>query len=163
MKHILLFFLLILSFQKAVSGTFHVKLQSSAFQQQFEKFCEGKVKVKKLYSFPKKIENVLNSSSRELEEKLSTYYTVTLNESVLSPQSLYLLSYVEFVIPTTRLQLTSFGTITSQNSVDPFIQEQWYLERIGVPSAWEESTGQGVLIGIIDTGIESRFAKKFMD
>ncbi len=154
MKQILLFFLLILPFQKAVSGTFHVKLQSSAFQQQFEKFCEGKMKIKKLYIFPKKIENVLNSSTRELEEKLSTYYTITINESSLSPQSLYLLSYVEFVIPTTRLQLSSFGTTTSQHSDDPLIQEQWYLKRIGVPSAWKESTGKGVLIGVIDTGIE---------
>lgn len=154
MKYILSFFLLILSFQQVVSGTFHVKLQSSAFQQQFEQFCEGKMKIKKLYSFPKKIENVLSSGSREFEEKLATYYTVTFNEKNLSPQSLYLLSYVEFVIPTTKLQLNTFGTVTSQSNIDPLMQEQWYLQRIGVPSAWEESTGQGVLIGIIDTGIE---------
>jgi len=154
MKYILSFLLLILSFQQVVSGTFHVKLQSSAFQQQFEQFCQGKMKIKKLYSFPKKIENVLSSGSREFEEKLATYYTVTFNEKILSPQSLYLLSYVEFVIPTTMLQLTTFGTATSQSNIDPLMQEQWYLERIGVPSAWEESTGKEVLIGIIDTGIE---------
>jgi len=154
MKHILLFFLLILSFEKVVSGTFHVKLQSSAFQQQFEKFCEGKMKIKKLYSFPKKIENVFSSSSREFEEKLSTYYTVTFDESLLSPQTFYLLSFVEFVIPTTKLQLTSLRYSTAQNNIDPLLQEQWYLDRIGVPSAWKESSGQGVLIGVIDTGIE---------
>lgn len=154
MKHILTLFLLILPFQQLVSRTFHVKLQSSAFQKEFEQFCEGKMKFKKLYTFPKKIENVLHSSSREFEEKLSTYYTVTINESTLSPQSLYLLSFVEFVIPTTKLQLASYRTATSQNSIDPLLQEQWYLQRIGVQSAWAESTGKGVLLGVIDTGIE---------
>ena len=37
---------------------------------------------------------------------------------------------------------------------DPSFARQWALERIGVPEAWSSSTGAGVRIGIVDTGVD---------
>jgi subtilisin family serine protease len=37
---------------------------------------------------------------------------------------------------------------------DPYFSEQWALERINAPAAWTLSTGVGVRIGVIDTGVD---------
>ncbi len=37
---------------------------------------------------------------------------------------------------------------------DPSLQKQWGLTTIGAPEAWARSTGAGVRIGIVDTGID---------
>ena len=37
---------------------------------------------------------------------------------------------------------------------DPYFAEQWNLTRIGVQSAWATARGQGVLVGVVDTGID---------
>jgi len=38
-------------------------------------------------------------------------------------------------------------------SQDPFFQAQWNLQLIGAPAAWQRSTGAGVRIGIVDSGV----------
>jgi subtilisin family serine protease len=37
---------------------------------------------------------------------------------------------------------------------DPYFSEQWALQAIKAPQAWSRSTGAGVKIGIVDTGID---------
>ncbi|TMM18972.1 MAG: hypothetical protein E6G01_02835 [Actinobacteria bacterium] len=37
---------------------------------------------------------------------------------------------------------------------DPFWPQQWNLTQIGLPAAWAASTGRGVKIGIVDTGVD---------
>jgi subtilisin family serine protease len=37
---------------------------------------------------------------------------------------------------------------------DRYFDQQWNLAQIGAPSAWTTSTGAGVLIGIVDSGID---------
>ncbi|MGH9282759.1 MAG: type VII secretion-associated serine protease mycosin, partial [Acidimicrobiales bacterium] len=39
-------------------------------------------------------------------------------------------------------------------SNDPLFDQQWALARIGAPAAWATSTGTGVRIGIVDTGVD---------
>ena len=39
-------------------------------------------------------------------------------------------------------------------SNDPLFAQQWSLARIGAPAAWTRSTGVGVRIGIVDTGVD---------
>ncbi len=36
---------------------------------------------------------------------------------------------------------------------DPLYKEQWHMERVGAPSAWDYATGRGVTVAVIDTGI----------
>ena len=40
-------------------------------------------------------------------------------------------------------------------SDDPFFGDQWALSQIHAPDAWRVSTGSGVTIGIVDTGVDS--------
>jgi len=37
---------------------------------------------------------------------------------------------------------------------DPYFPEQWNLTRINAPAAWAKSTGAGIKIGVIDTGVD---------
>jgi len=39
-------------------------------------------------------------------------------------------------------------------STDPSFEKQWGLSAIGAPTAWARTTGAGVRIGIVDTGID---------
>ena len=39
-------------------------------------------------------------------------------------------------------------------SDDPHFAQQWGLEQIGAPAAWATSTGAGIRIGIVDTGVD---------
>lgn len=43
---------------------------------------------------------------------------------------------------------------TDRATYDPYFGEQWALQAIKAPTAWAVSTGAGVRIGIIDTGID---------
>jgi serine protease len=36
---------------------------------------------------------------------------------------------------------------------DPLLDEQWHLERVGAGRAWDFSTGRGVTVAVVDTGI----------
>src|SRR5262249_20953691 len=40
-------------------------------------------------------------------------------------------------------------------SNDPYFAQQWNLTQIGAPRAWSRSTGAGVTIGIVDTGVDA--------
>ena len=41
-------------------------------------------------------------------------------------------------------------------AIDPFFEQQWGLERIGAPGAWDEGTGEGVTIAVVDSGADLR-------
>ncbi len=36
---------------------------------------------------------------------------------------------------------------------DPLLKDQWHMERIGAPRAWDFATGRGVTVAVVDTGI----------
>lgn len=44
------------------------------------------------------------------------------------------------------------ATVSAPN--DPFFPRQWNLTQVGAPLAWTRATGQGVIIGIVDTGVD---------
>ena len=37
---------------------------------------------------------------------------------------------------------------------DPFLPRQWALQQIGAPAAWTAARGNGVTIGVVDTGVD---------
>lgn len=41
-----------------------------------------------------------------------------------------------------------------QGGGDPYRPQQWHLDHIGAPQAWERSTGSGVVIAIVDSGVD---------
>lgn len=46
------------------------------------------------------------------------------------------------------------GASPALSSDDTYFPQQWNLARVRAPEAWEYSTGAGVSIGIVDTGVE---------
>jgi len=46
------------------------------------------------------------------------------------------------------------GALPAAASADTFFPSQWALRQVGAPAAWARSTGAGVLIGIVDTGVD---------
>ena len=38
---------------------------------------------------------------------------------------------------------------------DPYYGSAWHLPKIGAPSAWDSSQGAGVIIAILDSGVDS--------
>ncbi len=37
---------------------------------------------------------------------------------------------------------------------DPYRSQQWNLDRIGAPDAWQQATGEGQVIAVIDSGVD---------
>src|SRR5579885_1228187 len=61
------------------------------------------------------------------------------------------------VAPVTVLLLLLLGAAPVSamgSSGDPLQAKQWALTQIGAPTAWASSTGKGVTIGIVDTGVD---------
>jgi subtilisin family serine protease len=52
------------------------------------------------------------------------------------------------------LALAAATTPAAHASHDPEFDRQWGLEAIGAPAAWARTTGAGVKIGIVDTGVD---------
>jgi subtilisin family serine protease len=46
-----------------------------------------------------------------------------------------------------------YGEFLSEPS-DPYFDQQWYLDDIDAPEAWDRSLGEGVLIALIDSGVD---------
>jgi len=44
---------------------------------------------------------------------------------------------------------------------DPYFAKQWSFPMIGVPRAWAHADGEGVVVGVIDTGVAFEDHKKF--
>lgn len=53
---------------------------------------------------------------------------------------------------------TAFNTAFKPN--DPRYGEQWNLQMVGAEDAWKKSTGKGVVVAIIDTGVSAGPSKK---
>ena len=51
------------------------------------------------------------------------------------------------------LAAVSAGPASATN--DTYFARQWGLEQIGAPRAWSQSTGRGVIIGVVDTGVDA--------
>ncbi len=52
-----------------------------------------------------------------------------------------------------NLYLTAFGQAAEFRPNDPRYGEQWHFPFIGMPAAWEKSTGKGAVVAVIDTGV----------
>src|SRR4051812_3001966 len=64
-----------------------------------------------------------------------------------------------FVVAATVLLAATFAGPTAGASApgisDPLFAAQWNLAQIHAPAAWNHSTGAGVRIGIVDTGVQA--------
>ncbi len=63
-----------------------------------------------------------------------------------------ILASVFVILPVLAWACSASGTPSAPN--DPFWPQQWNMTQIGLPAAWGASTGRGVRIGIVDTGVD---------
>ncbi len=63
-----------------------------------------------------------------------------------------ILASVFTLLPVLAWSCSASGAPAAPN--DPFWPQQWNLTQIGMPAAWSVSTGRGVKIGIVDTGVD---------
>lgn len=59
---------------------------------------------------------------------------------------------VEWAQP--NYEVDARSTFDTQGTSDPLVSQQWYLERTGAQEAWSQSTGKGVMVAVLDTGID---------
>jgi thermitase len=43
---------------------------------------------------------------------------------------------------------------TALAAQDPLREQQWHLEHVGVPAAWSSQQGEGIVVAVIDTGVQ---------
>jgi subtilisin family serine protease len=95
----------------------------------------------------------LSESNRSRISNLNSYYILTaktsLNiDSVFNDKSL--IKYIEFIEPIRTYRINQ--NMTKPN--DPLFNLQWGLSNIHAQKAWQKATGKGIVVGVIDTGIE---------
>ena len=59
-----------------------------------------------------------------------------------------------FVALLSGLALLAVFSPSADASNDPSFEKQWGINQVGAPAAWAKTTGKGVRIGIVDTGID---------
>lgn len=52
------------------------------------------------------------------------------------------------------LGLMPSAALAAGGANDPLFASQWNLRMIGAPPAWQYSTGNGVIVGLVDTGVD---------
>lgn len=96
----------------------------------------------------KALDAVQSTAQQTLLEHLSRYVVIELPPDV-DIAKIALIDGVEEVRPLQRIRLHE-ESLTNDSLGD----RQFALHRIGARNAWERATGKGVVVGIIDTGID---------
>lgn len=91
--------------------------------------------------------NKVNSNSLSGLEELQNYYLLDIDESDLS--NLISSDYFESITPNYVYKIES-APIPN----DPRFASQWNLQYLGIRDAWEKATGKGIIVGVVDTGLD---------
>ncbi len=103
--------------------------------------------VKLLRNYTKNADIPLSTRKSKLINSLLSYRTIRLNNNELSKldRSNILLLEPNYVY---RIEQDN----TKPN--DPRYNEQWALKYLSLEKAWQKATGNGIIVGVVDTGIE---------
>lgn len=83
-------------------------------------------------------------------DNLLGYYVIEIPDSLISTILSKIGSFpeIDFIEPNFKV------SIEQDNIKDTDFQKQWYIDFVRAREAWKKSTGKGVRIGIVDTGID---------
>jgi hypothetical protein len=140
------------SFAKSYLIIHDGSINNYALNSKFPALNSKKVFKDELFA-DKKINNrLLSSNQQNLLSKLQNYIVVNIDEknqdnilSDLSNQS----GIIE-ILPNTIFTIDKIEV--SPN--DPEYSKQWNLKQINIEKAWQKATGKGVIVGVIDTGVD---------
>lgn len=95
------------------------------------------------------------------EHDLSQLYLINIKEgdaqgTMQMVKDLQTLDEVEFAEPNYLLHILADETIASDNSSNPFVSQQWYLDSYGVKELWNKPiiNSERPVIAIVDTGVD---------
>ncbi|MER3329707.1 MAG: S8 family serine peptidase, partial [Candidatus Kapaibacterium sp.] len=91
--------------------------------------------------------NRINSNSRYSLEDLGNYYILDIDENNLL--TLNTSDYFESITPNYIYRIE-----TAPIPNDPQFSSQWSLQYLEIREAWEKATGKGIIIGVVDTGLD---------
>jgi subtilisin family serine protease len=119
-----------------------------------------------ILSIPTHAERVLI----HLSEPIAATELTQLNKQARIVHDLHPLPWLVLEIPNTRRILRTtkagisktwdyqpdiLGTLAADTTPnDPRYKEQWHLTEIGAPSLWEQTQGEGVIVALLDSGVD---------
>lgn len=91
-----------------------------------------------------------NLLTTNLVDNLLGYYVIEIPDSSSTAILYKIWSFpeIDFVEPNFKI------SIEQDNMKDTDFQKQWYIDFVRAREAWKKSTGKGIRVGIIDTGID---------
>ena len=163
MCKIKLLLILILVFYSPVclfGDSFIVKFRSPLAKKEFllnqAKFQSLKLNelpfAKVIDDFKSQDNNILTSEQEDILRKLSSYLVVETKNDFGKELISQLVSKgeIEFIEPNYVFTIEK----SDEFSKETFLGNQWYLDAINVKDVWKKTTGKGIVVGIIDTGID---------
>jgi subtilisin family serine protease len=143
----------------AAASSYIVKAKSSAlFDKLSSEILSSNAKIRK--AMPFLVNSARNMKTSQLTAALNEFEKYYLIETDNSDASIidYLKrsAYIESIEENHKYRIEELTESLTEAITpnDPFFPEQWGLNAIYAPEAWEKSKGEGVVVGVVDTGID---------
>ncbi|HPI19710.1 MAG TPA: S8 family serine peptidase [Candidatus Kapabacteria bacterium] len=145
-------------FQQVTGKQIIVKYKNSSLSHQIKSLKPN------IYSQDFLFQNIISNlkkndinQSFEIQNKLidlSNYYILNISDKLDADSILNLLQNEESIESAELNQIFKVNQIDISNPNDEFFKEQWGIAAVNCKDAWKKASGKGILVGVIDTGID---------
>lgn len=151
-----LIFFLAASYVLYGQGSYILKIENENALRVIESRFDGEIKLNRVIdnsirAFRKMAGNsTLSANQISLLDKLGQYYVLAA-EGLSENEIHAALSEIDGIAGITP---NYYFTIDSEEPDDERFDEQWGLEAVNALKAWDRASGKGILVGVVDTGID---------
>jgi subtilisin family serine protease len=98
-----------------------------------------------------KLSKALSAKSSSYLNRLEKYFMIEINDNKTNIYKLFENSnLIKSIEPNYIFRINQ----QTEEPNDPFYDEQWGFQNINIEEAWSHSNGEGIIVGVIDTGID---------